>query len=422
MQAENNTPHDEFVKQAFRALRQTATEEPSEESLLRTIAATGQASMQPRFTFAERMYAMPPSYRAFVGVGAIAASIAVVVFLLLPGTKAIAWTQVVDQIRAARRISFRVDQRWANPQRPGITTRVWSEEPDKSRVESTIGDRKTVSILNGQKTLSLDSTQRVALFGEIPPGRATSTLQAVDELRSLIEKDGKPIGEEVLSGVRTKLFEAEFKDRKVKLWANAKTGALIRIEYPLTEIPPPDGPGQKTLSDFNVDAPINEALFRLDVPEGYEVATVESLHGTPPVRMIAILRAYAKATGGEFPQRFDDQGASVRSKLDLPKERSAMTLDQKELAAHLDSIVAQLAAVGAAERLQYYPGGKFGEKDRVICWCLDPAITGTFQPLVPNPNASAAPAPQKDPPKYSVIYGDLHVDHVPKDQLPAVPN
>jgi outer membrane lipoprotein-sorting protein len=421
MQAENNTPNYELVKQAFRALRQATTEEPSEDSLLRAITVAGRAAMQPRFTFAERIYAMPPSFRAIVGVGAIAASIAGVVLLLLPGSKAIAWTQVVDQIRSARRISFRVDQRWANPQRPGITTRVWSEEPDKSRVEWTIGDRKTVSILNGQKTLSLDGTQRVALLGEIPPGRAASTLQAVDELRSLIEKDGKPVGEEVLNGVRTKVFEAEFKDRKVKLWANAKTGALIRIEYPLTEIPPPDGPGQKTLSDFNVDARIDEALFRLDVPEGYEVATVESLHGTPPVRMIAILRSYAKATGGEFPQRFDDQGASVRSKLNLPKERSAMTLEQKELAAHLDNIVAQLGAAGAAERLRYYPGVKLGEKDRVVFWSIDAAVTGTFQPLVPNPNASAAPAPQKEPQKYSVIYGDLHVEHVPKDQLPAAP-
>jgi outer membrane lipoprotein-sorting protein len=354
-----------------------------------------------------------------MGTGMLAATVAIAFLLLVPGHKSLALGQVVEKLRSAQRVSFLVEQRSADPKRPGFKARVWLMDPDKSRVEWNMPQGNTVGIRNGNKTVQLDATKKTAIVGAFPPGVLGSERQALEELRSLVEKDARSLGEKVIDGVRAKGFEALIKERKITLWANTETGNPIRIEYPLTEIPPPNGPELKVLTDFKFDEPFDPNLFTLEVPRDYQVSDFNTRALMPMDHMLAILRLYAQQTGGEFPPRIDDHGQTIGTKLGVPEDSQTMTAEQRKLVEHLAGIEFFLKQAKAGRHFQYYAGAKLGEKDRVVFWCVDPPpITGTFIPLIPRPDAGPPSKPEPVNEKYLTVYGDLRVEKLNEAPLP----
>lgn len=415
---DDNHP-DELVTRAFTALRHfPVAGGPSPEAIARAISAATNAANPPQSTLFTRIRDMPLKYKAVMATGTLAATVVLALVLVVPGGKSLALGQVVEKLRSAQRISFLMEWHSPNPALPVHKTRVWLMEPDKSRTESSGPQGKVEVIRNGNRLVQLIPTKKIAIVGEFRAGQLASERQALDELRSLVEKDARSLGEKVMDGVRAKGFEAVIKGRKITLWANAETGNPIRIEYPVTEIPPPHGPVLKVLTDFKFDETFGPNLFSLDVPPGYQVSRFDTPVLTPMDHMVAILRRYAQQMDGEFPPRFDDHGQTIRTKLGMPQERDAMTADQKQLVEHLDGIEFFLKAAQAGRHFRYYPGAKLGDKDRVVFWCVDPLITGTVIPLIPRPDTETPPKPEPVNEKYLAVYGDLRVEKLNKDQLP----
>jgi outer membrane lipoprotein-sorting protein len=409
---------DELLSRAVAALATTPGDEgPSAEALRATISAVRAEEERRRSDVGRTATCLPWKYRAAVVCGTLAATVVLVLVLLVPRGRSFAFEQAVEKLRAAERLSFIVEQRSGDPVRPPTRTRVWLMEPDKSRTEWLTPQGKTEIIRSGDKFVQLNAASKTAVVGELPPGTQGSEREALANLRSAVRKDARSLGEKDLDGVRAQGFEAVIKGRKITLWADARTGDPLRIEYPLTEIPPSHGPALQVLSEFKFDEPFDAKRFSLDVPPGHRVVKFRPVAQLPIDHMAAILRHFAARNDGEFPPRFDDQGRSVRAQLGLAQQAEEMSAERKELAEHLDGLARFLNAAQPGRDFQYYPGARLGEKDRVVFWCVDPPITGTFIPLIPRPEARLQLRRRES--KYVVLYGDLRIEKVSK--LPQPP-
>jgi hypothetical protein len=120
----------------------------------------------------------------------------------------------------------------------------------------------------------------------------------------------------------------------------------------------------------------------------------------PVENVVEILRAFAQKSGGEFPKRLDNWGEIVVKLSQGVDESNFNDEEVKKIMA-----IAQRLGVLSGGYLfshkkgtdyDYLPGGKLGEKDRIVFWYRDDK-TG----------------------EYTAVYGDLRSEKVEKEQLPA---
>jgi hypothetical protein len=158
--------------------------------------------------------------------------------------------------------------------------------------------------------------------------------------------------------------------------------------------------GRTTLSDFEIDPRIDDALFRLEPPPGYTLRTAEadSPEGGPEAALVRLLRAYAERSGGTFPPRLDDWEAYDKQ---FPKEAFKGVTDP-----NLHRFSQAVAGVQLFLLDRKAEGGygyraddvRLGDINKVLLWY--------------RPKGSAT---------YRAIFGDLHASDVPADQLPEPP-
>jgi len=105
----------------------------------------------------------------------------------------------------------------------------------------------------------------------VPPPRVPSTSEPEDflaQLKEMVQQAETLLGEKAIGGRRVKGFRLGAAPNVLDLWVDAATGAPVRIEQHL------DLFGHKTdlvMTDFQVDAPLDDALFRTEPPDGYEL-------------------------------------------------------------------------------------------------------------------------------------------------------
>ena len=181
------------------------------------------------------------------------------------------------------------------------------------------------------------------------------------------------------------------RDLKYKIWVDANTGDPVRVEYPM-KFGLPDATVVET--NFKFNAPSNPAIFDTAPPDGYQVIehtpadASSALKATPAENVAEILRAYAKQPGDDFPKHIDDWG------------EVAVKISQGDQS---QQVAGQLGALSGGYLFQhqsgvdyeYLPGGKLGQKNRVVFWYRD-RKTG----------------------EYSAVFGDLNIKKINKDQLP----
>ncbi len=132
------------------------------------------------------------------------------------------------------------------------------------------------------------------------------------------------------------------------------------------------------INNFKLDGDVDSSLFNADPPEGYTVIkspiTID-LTGKPANDVATILRLYAKQSGGRFPERLEDPNDPIFKKFDTsgdPSEKpSADNLELSLVQGTTTRLRMYLAKSQEGTDYQYYPGGKLGEKDRLIFWYKD---------------------------------------------------
>ena len=398
----SSNPHDNTDAQLARhvaALRdEPIPDGPPPETIAATLAMLRGAdsngagptrSTAGRRTLIERLVHMTLTQRIAAAVtitlGGLTLYVLFILFSSLGAT--VAFAQVAEKLKAARTLSF--TSTTTLPGQPPMSIRTLMAEPDRVRTELPGG---SVSIINGQGTVTLNPSNKIAIRTEITGAAARQPARGdtAGWLHGLAEAKGEPLGEKTIDGIASVGFRSVVGDRKLTVWADKKTALPVRVEMPVTTA---NGDALVVMDRFVIDAPLDDALFSLDVPEGYQVSkqtfAMPAL-GKPEEAVAGLLRAYAEATGGTFPASLTDWAALFRTKPDGTPHPGLEPTTIGALSGQLFSLTGGYGYAGK--------GVKLGEKEKIVFWYR------------PDPKVET----------YRALFGDLHVADVNADKLPAV--
>jgi hypothetical protein len=268
-----------------------------------------------------------------------------------------------------------------------------------SRIRRTMSNMpEVVSIIDLEKgkILALTSPAKEAVYIDLKG--LPSIPNYMDRLRNVIKKlqdspdfSVEELGEQDIAGQKLIGFHAANLKLDVTVWADPQTALPVRIEQV-------EGQMKVICKNLHFDAPMEESLFSMDVPEGYKLQQTEiDLMGSTEQDFIEGLRVRAEVFGdGTFPEGvavedYLKEASTFEKKLGELSEKEQNELGMK-LAKHLLFI---RFFKGEGEWHYAGKGVKLGDAGTAIFW---------YQP--------------KDSQTYRVIYGDLHVEDVATENLP----
>jgi len=270
-----------------------------------------------------------------------------------------------------------------------------------SRIRRTISNLPNITQildLDGAKMLALDTEAKTASYVDIQGPLQERTKNYVEFLRQVIldlQKDPhiEKLGERLIDGHKAIGFCAKGPNEEVTIWADPKTARPIRVELQVGQM-------FVILKNFELNAPVDEALVSMDVPPGYTLQDTKlDLSGATEQDFVESLRIWAEVlSDGTFPDAVGTENTMKQMPL-LAQKLSQMNLSEDEA-----TQVAMRIARGMffhqlldsqGEWRYAGKGVKLGDAASPIFW---------YQP--------------KGSETYRVIYGDLSVKDVAQQDLP----
>jgi outer membrane lipoprotein-sorting protein len=205
------------------------------------------------------------------------------------------------------------------------------------------------------------------------------------------------LGEQQIDGQPAIGYHVRKPGLDATLWANSETKMPLRIEVV-------DEPMVITMSNIVFDVELDESLFSLDVPDGYNVTTLRRDLSEPTEEdFIESFRIWAEHMDGKFPSKMDRSAVSefVQYRREKMKEKGIEPSidDVTKLQQIIIDMTHGFPFVEAlpADSDWHYAGKdvKFGDAETAIFWY--------------RPEGSET---------YRVIYGDLSVKDVAPENLP----
>lgn len=420
--SQGGRPQDE-LPQPFRAAVDAILAEPTPDIDLthfvsdRPMPATLLSNRRrPKRAFLKTMNDIPWVLKPITVVALAAAVIVLCLIFSNPAGSSIALAQVAAKIENARTLSYLQTIEPLDGKTPKIITRFTSLGADKTRTESHSSDPEhdMVSIYDyaAGKQIYLYTAKKEALITTIK-GRPTPEENDANRMLNALLEDMKKrkrqtpsLGHKLIDGVEC----IGFGDDKCQTWVDAKTGNLVLWENDDLHTPQgafvPQGVCKLVQSDFKIDEKVDPALFSLEPPEGYKVIQnpwVYDFSKTPAQLATSILRTYAENMDGQFPARLADEGESIyadfKKKGVLDKKEWEMdgvkNSDLRGTIWQLNNFFLLVEPGSEHENYEYYPGGKLGEKDRIVFWYKD-----------------------KESGEYTAVYGDLRAEKIDQEKLP----
>ncbi len=221
--------------------------------------------------------------------------------------------------------------------------------------------------------------------------RLKNVLLMLDKSPDFVVED---LGVQQVDGRELVGFLAKHPRAEITLWADPETGLPVRIEQN-------EGQMRVICKNMQFDVPMDEALFSMDVPEGYTVKreTTLDLHAGTEEAFVEGLRLLAEVFNeGQFPD-----GVAVEDYLkqapDVARQIKTMDLSDEETTALGQTIQNYLLFTrffqGEGKWTYQGQGVMLGDAQMPIFW---------YRP--------------KGSETYRVIYGDLHVEDVAPEDLP----
>jgi len=218
----------------------------------------------------------------------------------------LAFSIVADQLHNARTMSADLTVQESNV---ALTGKLMFSAPSRFRIEFP-GMPHEVADLKAGRVVMIDHQSKSAVVMHLDQKDVTpaddptaQSLDWIEKLRNISHAAGKPVGEEIIDGVRAKEFEVVEEGQKCTIWADAKTGAPLRVESTLQL-------GDKSLKlildRVALDQPLEDAMFSTDVPKGYTEQETTISAATPAEKdLVAFFRDYAARTGTLPPSLVD---------------------------------------------------------------------------------------------------------------------
>jgi outer membrane lipoprotein-sorting protein len=397
-----NIPPDDRLARAEAALRDVPMPDgPSEESLARALAVARAAGGKPGVVPWTWRRAMLSTLK--VAAALVAAS--GVLYVARP-PKATAFEEVAQKLHDARTMVYRATSinEGAPAEIKSMTMKLFFRVPGFMRVETEVADAFPVSILDTARgrMVVLDTAKKSAMVMENAKPPEDFAAKTVEHLRNLPGKDARPVGRERIGDVEAEGYRVEEHGGTMVAWVDPKTRLPVRIDVTNTYL---NKPVRATLSDFQLDPPLDDSLFRAEPPEGYSVQTINGgmLFAKPEVAVVHLLRLYAEHYGGTFPKGLEDPDFFKALDAIFPKPKdAAKTSFTKTDPRVMDLIMSLSRVLSLRHELKGFgykaDGVKLGDADKIIFWY--------------RPDGSET---------YRVVYGDLHVGDVAADQLPEKP-
>ncbi len=360
---------------------------------LRAVLLAGQQGREysrPK-TFRERIFKMNRIAAAAAAIVIVAGIVGVWMWASGgPEGKGAAWAAVQARLRQVETMTCTITMEQEG--QPGFELKMMFKEGGLMRQEVSKPARavnimnlkqgKMISLLPGEKkAITIDLT---ALPEEVRKQKEEENF--LDEMKKLIEKSETPLGERQIAGKTTRGYEVDCEGQRLSIWVDADTAEPIEMEMKMFQ-----GKMRLTMSDFALDQPLDDSLFSLEIPEGYEVAGQMKLSEATAEDVAALLEIWAKMRGGTFPDGVTPQDM-------MQDMQAAGKPPSDELAMRFGELAARVFILQAdPKRNVHYTGKglKPGEKDKPIFWFL--------------------PAGAE---KYKVIYADLSIADVAEEDLP----
>lgn len=181
------------------------------------------------------------------------------------------------------------------------------------------------------------------------------------------------------------------------VWANAETKMPVRMEIR-------EDPMVIAMSNIVFNVELDEALFSLEIPQGYSVMTFRRDLSEPAEQdFVESFRIWAEQMDGRFPSELDRSQVNVFMKYQQEKMKEKGIEPSVDGIAQMQQTIIDMTRCFPfveslpAESNWHYAGKdvRFGDADAPIFW---------YRP--------------KGSETYRVIYGDLHVEDVAPDKLP----
>ena len=387
------------------ASRQAAVPDgPTEESLARALAVARAAEGRPGT-------APWPWRRVMISTLKVAAAALIGAGGLLyvarpPRATATAFEEVAQKLHDAHTIVYRATStvEGAPAAMSPMTMRLFFRMPGRMRVETDMANSYAVSILDTTRgrMIVLDTAKKSAIVMEDAKPPQDFVAQTVEHLRDLPGKDAKPVGRERIGDVEAEGFRVEQKGGTMVAWVDPKTRLPLRVDVTNSYL---NKPVRATLSDFQLDPPLDDALFRAEPPEGYAVQTIGGglLFAKPEVAVVHLLRLYAEHYAGAFPKRLDDPDFFKSLDAIFPKAKDGEKTSTTKLDPKLmETVMSLTRVISFRHELKGFgykaDGVKLGDAGKIVFWY--------------KPEGSD---------KYRAVYGDLHVGDVAAVALPEPP-
>lgn len=319
------------------------------------------------------------------------------------------YAAVVEQLKKARTMVYKVTSN-VQASMPSSTSEVSYKEPAHVRMVIAIGDAKTYSIADYEQKKAISVIPSKKKYMEMDLSKVPSTkspMNEIDEMKSLPDRAQELSGEKVVDGRTCKGFQITERGLNKTMWVDASTHELIRMEGDFI-----NSPGLKmVITDFKFDVDLDDSLFDMTPPTGYEKLNVDAQMAMPTEeKLVAFLDWWStKVEEGLFPDSLSVLDFSkkvkelaVSGKLKKDENYKNLTEEQRMQDVLQRTSGLTFVMMMKPENDWHYAGKgvKLGEADKAIFWY--------------RPTGSQ---------NYRVIYGDLSVREVTPDKLPAsVPN
>ncbi len=310
----------------------------------------------------------------------------------------VTWAQAIEPILTASTAEFDIVIGAEGSGTPIIHDMVMG-----SRIRRTaagLDDSVAIIDLETSRILSFSETKKEARYVSLEG--LPSIPNYMEHLKSVIvmlqespEFVIEDLGVQQIDGREVVGFLAKHPRAEITLWADAETGLPVRIEQN-------EGQMRTTCKNMEFDVPMGEELFSMEVPEGYtlhEESTLDLQAGTEEAFIDGLRLVAETFNDGRFPE-----GVAVEDYLkqapDVAKQIESMNLNSAEETALGQTIQNYLLFTrffkGEGPWTYRGQGVALGEAETPIFW---------YRP--------------KESETYRVIYGDLRVEDVAPEDLPA---
>jgi len=215
------------------------------------------------------------------------------------------YAQIVDRLQNAHTLTYSIVNKTGVESMPTVRTQIAFKEPGYLRTSTADGYVTIVHAsevgVRGVNLVPLQNKYMFFEFTNVPKTPDTGPYVSVERLRALPSQADEALGEKKIDGRTLEGYRVHEADTTTTVWVDPQTGEPARVEMEFATAPGMD----MVLSDFQFDVALDDSLFSLEPPAGYEPMGLDlqaDMDEVGETDLIAFLRLWSNwTTDRTFP-------------------------------------------------------------------------------------------------------------------------